>query len=239
MSTSDASVAEKERLSQKISKLDSEIEELTEQLDALKREKQKLQKEINKIDYQENTEATLNLITELTEANSIEVKLNHDSKTTPIFDRFYHSNKIFLILKNFAVASYRIEQQTSAGNTNSVVRKRVSLIITTLKSIVGTVYVKDRGLTITDLKLTSSLYPRNTERRERLSALAEEIGHLDLTYHEKGRCIPFRNICRFGAQIFRNQTGYGSEYHGEELVREGTLYGETTGFLIIGVRIEN
>lgn len=53
-----------------------------------------------------------------------------------------------------------------------------------------------------------------------------------------GKVVPFEKPCILGGQTNRNRIGYGWEYNGSDLVYEGTLYGETTKFLIIGVIIE-
>ncbi len=39
------------------------------------------------------------------------------------------------------------------------------------------------------------------------------------------------------AQNSSNRTGYGNEYCGEELIYEGTLYGETTSYVFVGVKL--
>lgn len=40
----------------------------------------------------------------------------------------------------------------------------------------------------------------------------------------------------FNAQNNLNRCGYGNKYHGEELIYEGTLYGETTTYMFVGVQ---
>lgn len=236
MSTSDASGTEKERLTQEISQLDNEINVLKEQLASLEQQKKKLQKQIDRIDYQKNTEVALHLIEAITPQNSREIRLDYKTKTTPVMDSFYHSTDDYLILKSI------YEAFGSSHNSSS---KWFSLIIVKRKSVQGTIYVQKTGLTMTDLKKSlpnREFHSSDDELDERLSALYDEVRKIrqrDMTQFKKGQCIPFENICYLGAQTYQNQTGYGSEYYGNELVHEGTLYGETTGFLIIGVRIEN
>ncbi|MBR3420260.1 MAG: hypothetical protein IKG82_16410 [Oscillospiraceae bacterium] len=223
-----------EELMLQISNLDDEIEKLKEQRD-------KFQDELDDYKKRKATELTLSLVDEVDGDNSKVEHLFPDSSTTPIMDSFYNSKYKFLIIDDAYKIGFRKTQQTSSGLKESKGYAIVSLIVIKRNSLKGTVYVKKTGLTMTDLKMSinsNSFYPRNQEKRERLSALAEELLRLDLGLYEKGICVPFQNICYLGAQIYKNQTGYGSEYCGEELVHQGTLYGETTGFFIIGVRIE-
>ena len=237
MSTNETSGTEKERLTQEISQLDNEINVLKEQLSSLEQQKKKLQKQIDRIDYQKNTEVALHLIEELNPQNSREVYLNYKTKTTPIMDSFYNSKDIFLIIPWYHRVQQKNVVQTPFGSISGTgCSKWISLIIIKMETVHGTIYVRDTGLTMTDLKKS---YRQSYLYGERLSALEREIAKIDLTQCEKGQCVPFEDICYLGAQTYGNQTGYGSEYHGEELVHEGTLYGETTGFLIIGVRIES
>ena len=41
---------------------------------------------------------------------------------------------------------------------------------------------------------------------------------------------------QFNAQNSSNRSGYGNRYCGEELVYEGTLYGETTDYMFVGAK---
>lgn len=41
---------------------------------------------------------------------------------------------------------------------------------------------------------------------------------------------------QFNAQNSSNRSGYGNRYYGEELVYEGTLYGETTDYMFVGAK---
>ncbi|MBP0970897.1 MAG: hypothetical protein J5753_02540 [Oscillospiraceae bacterium] len=232
MSNSEKRESKRELLSKRISGLDEKIDKLNAQ-------RELLQDKLRAMDIQEMTESVLHLITEVNRSNSMEIELHHDSRTTPIMDRFYNSKSKFLILKSAYCIPYKIRESGGIRISSS---SWISLIIIKVNSVQGTFIVNKNGLTMTDLKMSiarNSLYPSNVERQGRLSALAKEIAQLDLANYERGHCIPFHNICYLGAQTYQNQTGYGSEYCGEELVHEGTLYGETTGFLIIGVRVES
>ena len=41
---------------------------------------------------------------------------------------------------------------------------------------------------------------------------------------------------QFNAQNSSNRSGYGNRYCGEELIYEGTLYGETTDYMFVGAK---
>ena len=56
---------------------------------------------------------------------------------------------------------------------------------------------------------------------------------------EPNQAIAFDLPIRLRGQTYANQTGFGSEYNGDELVYQGTLYGETTDFYIIGLIVKN
>jgi hypothetical protein len=54
---------------------------------------------------------------------------------------------------------------------------------------------------------------------------------------ENGKTIMFKTCYLLSAQNSANRTGYGNIYYGDELVHEGTLYGETTSYAFAGVQI--
>lgn len=51
----------------------------------------------------------------------------------------------------------------------------------------------------------------------------------------KNMYLPFEYPCAFDAQSPANRTGYGNEYCGEDCIHQGTEYGETRSYPIIGV----
>ena len=55
---------------------------------------------------------------------------------------------------------------------------------------------------------------------------------------ENGQIIMFKTCYLLRAQNSSNRTGYGNIYYGDELVHEGTLYGETTSYVLAGVQIK-
>ena len=93
--------------------------------------------------------------------------------------------------------------------------------MTNLKKIIGTF--------VTKYKL---------ERHEsRGRSLFTELIEIDQMEVHEGAMIKFQYPCLLGGQTFNDQKGFGNEYYGEELVYQGKKYGETTKFLIIGVKI--
>ena len=229
---------EKDELSRQIEAIENEIQKLNKQKMELETKNAELHKKSREIEIEEATESTLRLAEEVDDWNSMEITLSRYSKTTPIFDRFFKSDLDYLIIKRFIRHSYFRKVQFPHGSISGAVVVPISLIIIKKNLLQGTVYVKDTGLTISDIKTSNSLYPDNTEKQRRLSALANEITNINYLCYDPGDCISFEHICSFGAQIYRNRTGYGSRFCGEELVHKGTLYGETTPFYIIGVRWE-
>ena len=55
----------------------------------------------------------------------------------------------------------------------------------------------------------------------------------------EGGVYPLGQPHQIGGQTKRNQTGYGSIYHRGVLCSQGTLYGEVTNFLVVGVKVES
>jgi hypothetical protein len=92
-------------------------------------------------------------------------------------------------------------------------------------------------LTITDLKKICGTHFSDIELYEgrryyELLRMIDSIPTDDIVVGEPiSLPIPFQ----FNAQHKGNKTGYGNHYHGEKLVSQGTYYGETTAFAIIGV----
>ena len=72
----------------------------------------------------------------------------------------------------------------------------------------------------------------------KISALYESYLLAKFLCYFRDRGSSLESSCHLGGQTFMNQTGYGSEYEGDMLVHEGTLYGEVTDFQIIGVIVE-
>ena len=55
---------------------------------------------------------------------------------------------------------------------------------------------------------------------------------------EDEKTIYFDNPISINAQSSSNRTGYGNEYYYDMLIYEGTKYGETSEFPIVGYEVE-
>ncbi len=163
---------------------------------------------------------------EIKPENSTEVYLTSSTKTTPIMDKFFDSEKKYLIFKQaFTIIP---------GFT------RISLIVAKSGRVKE---YRDGGMTATNLKehygqyLDMDYYERY-RHNERMFPLWDELFKINEKRRSVGEIVPLETPCMLNAQTKSNQSGYGSIYYGEQLLREGTLYGETTPFAIIAVRID-
>lgn len=99
------------------------------------------------------------------------------------------------------------------------------------------------SVTFTELKqYAKKTYDLGEEREnDRFYALlnlinntVKKVDKINLPIEEN---IILESTFQFRAQNSYNRTGYGSEYSGGDLVYEGTLYGETTTYIISGIRL--
>jgi hypothetical protein len=114
---------------------------------------------------------------------------------------------------------------------------KVSLVVTKSTS---NIKFTDSGLTMTGLKKYANMYISDSflnscSESARIYPLAKEIIIASSKTCDKNYNIPFENVLRLRGQIYLNQTGYGSTYEGVHQVSQGTLYGETTSFYLIGI----
>ena len=87
--------------------------------------------------------------------------------------------------------------------------------------------------------ITATEFKRGETYRLRQYANAEldRISATDELYD--GQVIIFEKPFHFRAQNSMNRTGYGNIYEGEDLIYEGTLYGETTDYAVVGILVED
>jgi hypothetical protein len=197
------------------------IEEQIKHWQSMKRQYLESSKE-REID--ENTQRLLTQIHEITTDNSIRAHLYKDTRTVPIVDKYYDSPAKFLIIER---AFYHSKHAY------------ISLIICKSPRDIRLI---SSELTMTNLKqearshigVGSPNYYKDTRFYGLMKAITEVLTD-DAKYDE---CIPFKIPCQFNAQRSANRTGYGNEYYGDTLMHEGTNYGETTTFAIIGIIIE-
>lgn len=163
---------------------------------------------------------------ELSKENAVFIQINRYTRTIDMMDNYMDSFMPFLVLN-------RMYYVYSNG------LKSISLVIAWAYSF--TVRIEISELTMTDIKMSvGRTISENTvaymDKKDRRYKLYRKI--LDaIKDGESGKFVPFKVPLQFGAQISRNRTGYGSEYRCGQLVWQGTYYGETTHFDIIGLII--
>ena len=219
----------KEEAKKRLSEVEKQISTINETLENLKNEQRDLQEFLEKTETEEITREYLNAIYQISNDNSMKVKLYDDTETTPIMDHFFHSDKMFLIFENL----YFVDTPSS----NNRYGTRISLVVRKSKTGFRS---KNDGLTMTDLKKSYGLYVRDYGgRHDRKTSLINEIlSAVSKPSTEEG-IYAFETPVRLGGQIYADQTGFGSEYYGKDLIVQGKLYGETTSFYIIGFIMED
>lgn len=225
----------KTELEAELASIQEKMKELRNELNTLENESCKLIREINNAQIDESTQELLKSVFSVNADNSIRVELRSDTKTTPIMDEFFYSDKTFLIFENIFRMQHRVK---GVG----YIYTYFSLIVTGNRDNVNYDY---NGLTMTDLKKLYGLYidgnsAKGRDKRSREYPLRRELSSVckKIKNGDNSNIIPFDKPCLIGGQTYRNQSGFGSEYCGDELVYQGTLYGETSKFMIIGVLVE-
>ena len=206
--------------------LDTQIEELEAKLGELLDEKTALSEQIRELEMAEEASRFTKTVSKINKENSMVESLYEYTKTTPIMDAFASSDKEFLVFRNI----FRLAPSW----------KYVSLIVT--KSRGGVKYAHS-NLTMTDLKKASGTHiSRNLvdymPESDRLYPLYLELTRVGKKAAMMEGPIRFDKPCLLGGQTYRDQTGFGWEYCGEELVHRGREYGETTKFMIIGIWVD-
>lgn len=207
----------------RIAELEAQSKEYERQIKELEKKKFQAESDIEDLETQVGTFRVLSSVKEVTQENSMPVYLYKSTRTTPIMSKFCSSGKKFLIIRWFmcpGTCSY------------------ISLVVTKLD---WHIRYLDSEMTMTDLKqeqLPSKTHIKAVAKSgntTRMSALYEELNKVLSKPIKAGDKIPFEHPVRLGGQTYSNQTGYGRTYYGYDDYDEGTLYGETTGFIIIGV----
>lgn len=207
---------------------EKQLKEVQKEITRLQKKADKLSCMIREMETMEITTQFVNSITTVSDKNSMHVRLERNSKTTPIMDSFWKSDKTFLVFDRlFWVVVF---PQGILWRISLVIRKGWAPI-----SII------DDGLTMSDLKMHAGLgiEPNQYWESGRVCSLAKEVLNAGPKMKEPNQAIAFDLPIRLRGQTYANQTGFGSEYNGDELVYQGTLYGETTDFYIIGLIVNN
>jgi hypothetical protein len=199
-------------------RIDAEIDEVNKQIETLKDSLHKLEQEQASFDSVIATYKVLNSINDVSIQNTKYITLESNTKTTPIMDEFDRGSDKFL----------RLRYAVRLGPADA------DLIVTKMD---WDIEYMDSNLTMTDLKknMPLSVYYLSRNPPQRLNELLSELRNIGLNKPKSGDICSFTRPIRLGGQTYSNQTGFGSRYEGYDCVEEGTLYGDTTGFLIIGV----
>lgn len=202
------------------------VQEIRKEVAALQDEEKELKKQVIEMSRSEDTRVYLEDIYHLSEEDAMRVRLSHNMKSTPVMEKFYHSDKRFLVF-----------QKAFHSKTAALGWIDISLVVK-----IGTygIDVINDGLTMTNLKETCGAYLTTnifTEQNRLYSLVAEMLTAANKASATE-KIIPFDHPVRLGGQTFKDQRGFGSEYNGRTLIKQGRQYGETTGFYIIGIVVE-
>lgn len=239
----------KEELKNEIIALKDKIASLNIEIKQLDETKKELEKNYDAICTEENTKYITKKVSLINETNTIEKLINEDTKTIPLIDEFCKSQKPNLIL-NTEIYYYADNLDIK---TDVQFAYKVSYLV--IKHY-PRIYYK-HNFTMTELKKDIKCrqydfrYCDEAKSKNLYNELQNALREYFVTINEEGKYtvkadidfskdkidIPLKNIILLRAQSSKNRTGYGNEYNGETLVREGTNYGDTTHFLIIGIRL--
>ena len=200
--------AEKTRALRRINEFQHKIEEIKDQIG----EYEKKLVELNRLEL-ELEEYEKKPISERT----MRTYLSRDTGTVSLMDKFESLNeKGFKKYERMLITDWN-QYSSEMGYYLSVERRKG-------RDVIG-------GITMTDFKLgyTSKV---NEHARVEIDNYLENGGNL-----ENGQIIMFKTCYLLRAQNSSNRAGYGNIYYGDELVHEGTLYGETTSYVFAGVQI--
>ena len=78
---------------------------------------------------------------------------------------------------------------------------------------------------------------KRKQAKRLFDCIKKDFASKDIGDDDIGSLIYLEEPIMLRAQTSNNRTGYGSIYNGENLIHEGTLYGETTSYIIKGVRL--
>lgn len=173
------------------------------------------------------------------------------SKTTNLFDEFEESKEKFLFLRGFRLSIYLDSEKyyiylivTKRGTGyDNITMVNSDITISDIKKLSSSKSIKININTLEDLtdidiadcpnislpvyKFLLMISKFIRENRTRFLAESESNYKNDIVMN-------FLYPILLRAQNSKNKTGYGWEWSWNCLVSEGTLYGETTGYPIVG-----
>lgn len=159
-----------------------------------------------------------------TNKNSYYAILKKNTATTPIITEYCKSDKKYMIL--------------DAKMQLPGLKKFSYIVVRSNKTIIGT---QENIPTMSELKsvaekpITGVTIPRMQYLKEHILSVIKNQKSIS-----SNSIIPLEESCPIGGQSDFNQCGYGWEWdwsYGIGDYTEGTYYGEMTGFMVIGIRI--
>lgn len=159
-----------------------------------------------------------------TNKNSYYAILKKNTATTPIITDYCKSDKKYMIL--------------DAKMQLPGLKKFSYIIVRSNKTIIGT---QENIPTMSELKsvaeksIAGVTIPRMQYLKEHILSVIKKQKSISPT-----SIIPLEESCQIGGQSDFNQCGYGWEWdwsYGIGDYTEGTYYGEMTGFIVIGIKI--
>lgn len=198
-------------LNTKLPKKEEELEKLRKVID----EEEDHVKAIKRIEFQ-------NYVLNMKKKGIFAFKLSNSTSTVNLLDEFCASKKDFLVLK---------DQFAAYNNTGYI-----SLIITPRYQ---NIEVEHTQPTMTELKQNVGKQIHNISC-PRLQPLLKEIDKINRENNpiSKGSKFAFERPFLIGGQTSANRTGYGCEWIGGGDYITGTLYGEVTDFMVVGIIFE-
>ena len=210
------------------SKLEKNIKEFLKLKNGLEPKKKQLEeyKELLENEKQcikdKKLEAFQKYILNIELKNIFSCQLHKNISTVNLLDKYCTSKKEFLVLR---------EQFFLPNNLDYV-----SLIIT---SCCGDIDTENTQPTMTELKQNAGKNISDISC-PRLQPLLTEISNIDNTNRtiSTGSKFVFSRPFLIGGQTSTNRTGYGCEWIGGGDYIEGTLYGEVTDFMAVGIIVD-
>ena len=231
--------------------MNSKLTSIQKQIALLQEEEKKLIQEKKDKALAKNWRELCSAIRKATIGNFFNIEFQPTTKTIPIFDQFTNSICPYMLIKDYGFLKTKVgtvKRNKLNGFSNSIgsitynIYKEADYSLVLCKSW-KRLYIIPSYITASQLKKEGKLSCKKPPEGVFLSTLWEEINKSVFTKYEKivknGRNItnqflPFTKPIMIGAQTSKNRKGYGNQYCGEKLVYEGTKYGETTNFLIVG-----
>ena len=169
-----------------------------------------------------------------------------DKGSVAALDAYLESKKQYLYVENFVtIALNRKVYKVNFILSNKIeVGKcivRTNITMTEFKKLYTYDYINLKDF----LSYKKKLKELNRTQIPKLSAPVVDFLELlqdnikeNSAEQNTGKLILFKYPISINAQSSKNRTGYGNEYYYDQLIYEGTKYGETSSFPIVGYVME-